>query len=695
MSDSGVVGATLRDEMRRILGSLAAHVDRQRRRGRTPAVDALGGLVIEEGEAEGLIADVAASLSEESTRAVTIAGIKSGSLRIDHAGGMQSPLWRAREAFELTPAEYDALILALAVEVDGRFARLVAFLNDHGGRTRPTLGLAVTLSGSGAMESPVALAERPMVRDGLIELDAEGPLSGQTLRVPRDLLARLTEDAPAVADLPGVRVHARDPRGLDALVLEPGVYSRLARWSATARSVAAPVLVIAGAPGAGRATAARAALSAAGLPAIEVRVAAELIAERLLVARREARWHAAGIVVRIDGDVRELEAAAIWRELAGVSAPVAVVASPVAAAVLAAWAPAEPMTVAIAAPDLDGRARVWAALTPAGALSAGELDQLASRFEFSPRMIARAIQRATAHRGNDRDAAAVPSYADIMRACRELGSAGMGSIAQRMALPYGRGDLVLPAQLLIELDLALAWVLHKRTVFGTWGFGKRLALGRGLTALFTGPPGTGKTMTAQVLAHELSLELYRVDLSQVMSKYIGETEKNLARLFEEARSSGAVLFFDEADAIFGKRSQVKDAHDRYANIEIGYLLQRMEEHEGAAILATNRRGDLDDAFIRRFHFILEFPMPTRDERLRLWRGMLPREADVEPELDLETLADEQELSGGEIRNCVLAAAYLAAAEGRPIGNPHLRRGLVRELRKSGKMLVDRGRRSGA
>jgi SpoVK/Ycf46/Vps4 family AAA+-type ATPase len=226
-------------------------------------------------------------------------------------------------------------------------------------------------------------------------------------------------------------------------------------------------------------------------------------------------------------------------------------------------------------------------------------------------------------------------------------------------------------------------------VLDEWGFGRRVALGRGLTALFSGPPGTGKTMAAQVLARELGLDLYRVDLSRVMSKWIGETEKHLARLFDEAQASGAVLFFDEADALFGKRSEVKDAHDRYANVEIGYLLQRMEGYEGVTLLATNRKADLDEAFVRRFHFLLNFPPPDAAMRRRIWEGMFPAAAERDPSLDLARLARDFEVTGGEIKNVALAAAFLAAGEDRPIGMPHLARALARELRKEGKLVDER------
>lgn len=207
--------------------------------------------------------------------------------------------------------------------------------------------------------------------------------------------------------------------------------------------------------------------------------------------------------------------------------------------------------------------------------------------------------------------------------------------------------------------------------------------------LFSGQPGTGKTMAAQVLARELLLDLYRVDLSRVVNKYIGETEKNLGCLFDEAQAAGAILFFDEADALFGKRSEVKDAHDRYANLEVGYLLQRMEEHEGVTILASNRAGDMDEAFTRRFHFSIDFPMPDEVHRLKIWAGMFPAEVLQDGDIDLAALAKSFETSGGEIKNAALSAAFMAAGERKAISTSYLKQAVKREFQKSGKVLITR------
>ncbi len=226
---------------------------------------------------------------------------------------------------------------------------------------------------------------------------------------------------------------------------------------------------------------------------------------------------------------------------------------------------------------------------------------------------------------------------------------------------------------------------YRQVVYATWGFDQRLTLGKGLNTLFCGSSGTGKTMAAGILAGELGLDLYKIDLSIVVSKYIGETEKQLSQVFREARSSNAILFFDEADALFGKRSEVKDAHDRYANVEVAYLLQKMEEYEGIVILATNFRKNMDDAFTRRMHHIVEFPFPDAEYRERIWKGIIPAGAPLAGDVDFGFLARQFELAGGNIRNVAVAAAFLAAEEGCPICMEHFIVATARELQKTGKL----------
>jgi len=253
----------------------------------------------------------------------------------------------------------------------------------------------------------------------------------------------------------------------------------------------------------------------------------------------------------------------------------------------------------------------------------------------------------------------------VWLACRHFVGRELGGIATRIAPSAGWDDIVLPDHQYALLREVAGQVRHRATVYEEWGFGAKLSRGRGISALFTGPPGTGKTMAAEIIAADLDLDLYRIDLASVVSKYIGETEKNLRRVFDAAEEGGAILFFDEADALFGKRTEVKDSHDRHANVEINYLLQRMEEYAGLAVLATNRKSDLDPAFLRRIRFLVAFPFPSVADRQRIWQTVFPPDL-PRGELDHEALA-RLDLAGGNIKNVAVNAAFRAAAAGEPLG----------------------------
>jgi len=264
----------------------------------------------------------------------------------------------------------------------------------------------------------------------------------------------------------------------------------------------------------------------------------------------------------------------------------------------------------------------------------------------------------------------------------------LSALARKVTPRYAWTDIVLPPDRTQQLREIASSVKHRPRVYGDWGFDRKLAMGKGLVALFSGPSGTGKTMAADIIAGELGLDLYKVDLASLVSKYIGETEKNLSRIFDEAGTSNAILFFDEADSMFGKRSEVRDSHDRYANLETSYLLQRVEEYEGVVILATNFRKNMDDAFVRRLHFMIDFPFPGERERLRIWQGVWPRETPRHDSLDLEQVARRVEVAGGSIRNIALAAAFLAADEEGVVTMQHVLRATRREYQKMGKVLSD-------
>jgi len=333
--------------------------------------------------------------------------------------------------------------------------------------------------------------------------------------------------------------------------------------------------------------------------------------------------------------------------------------------------------VAVSRPTRVEQQGLWyAALASRSHEVNGEVDAIVQQFDFGPAAIGQVVDRA----GQRVDGGITGR--DLWRACREQTGSYLDELARRIVPCYGWDDIVVTDDVRAQLQELASQVAHRGQVYERWGFGARLSRGRGITALFAGPSGTGKTMAAEILAAHLELDLYRIDLSGVVSKYIGETEKNLCRVFDAAQRCGAILFFDEADALFGTRTEAKDSHDRYANIEVNYLLQRMEDYAGLAVLATNRRNALDGAFLRRLRFVIEFAFPGPEDRRRIWEGVFPPEATLSG-VDYSYLS-KLELTGGNIRSIAVNAAFLAAAEGGPIGMTHLARAAGREYTKLSK-----------
>jgi AAA+ superfamily predicted ATPase len=330
----------------------------------------------------------------------------------------------------------------------------------------------------------------------------------------------------------------------------------------------------------------------------------------------------------------------------------------------------------VAKPDAADARQLWQAeLGPIWVSLNGQVDSVVSQFNLS----LEGIRSAGAQVRREISTEETGAGDTLWRACRSQARPRLEGLAELIE-PYGGwDDLVLPVA---QLDTLRGIALHLRqrsTVYEEWGFGRQSARGLGFSTLFAGESGTGKTMAAEVLAGELCLDLYRIDLSQVVSKYIGETEKNLGRVFDAAEGGGTILLFDEADALFGKRSEVKDSHDRYANIEVSYLLQRMETYRGLAVLTTNNRGALDQAFLRRLRFVVQFPFPDESQREQIWRHIFPPDVPM-GQLDFSRLA-RLNLTGGNIRNIALNAAFLAADAGRPVDTSHVARAARTEYAK--------------
>jgi AAA+ superfamily predicted ATPase len=601
--------------------------------------------------------------------------------------------------------DLDVVIIALAPELDLRYERLYSYLQDDVTRRRPTVDLALNLLCRTAAEKIEwrrrFLPEAPLLRHGLIELVADPaqgaspPLLAHYLRLDGQILRRMLGqdglDAPLASFcelvLPYASAVAADASSATA--------SALAALAASARAAARPLLLhFHGPAGTGRRRTAEAlaASLAAPLLAVDLNLAlarTEPWGRTFAALFRQARLDGALLyfdgVDALEGEERRRERRELLRMASAEGGMVAILAGQRTPGRDTAGAVAISFDVG----RFEGRRAQWQkALAAAGiTIERGEIDALAGRFRLTADQIddavvaarGRALWRGALAVGPD----AAPGSADLFAAARAQSGHELLGLARPIEPKHSWADIVLPSDQLARLHEICVRATLRHIVYDRWGFDKKLSTGRGLSALFSGPSGTGKTMAAEIIAGELGLDLYKIDVSQIVSKYIGETEKNLDRIFQAAETANAILFFDEADALFGKRSEVKDAHDRYANIEVGYLLQKMDEYEGIAILATNLRQNMDDAFIRRLHIVVEFPFPGEDDRRRIWSVIFPPEAPLAPEVDFNRLAREVRLSGGKIRNIAVSAAFQAASANGVIGMSELLEAARREYEKSG------------
>ncbi len=571
--------------------------------------------------------------------------------------------------FRLDDDAVDVLLLALAPDVDPAYPQIYAYLNDDVRRRWPTVDLARRLFGEAA--EPALGADGPLFRPALMLPQApqeRAPLPLAEFAANPVLCARLF--GATIAGRRGLALERADGDG------DPGPLARLQSAIAAGE---APFVAMTGAHPDDRAAAVAALARRLGRSVERVTAAedpepAALIRDGLLGARL------ADALLLIEADAAALSAMA--PALRDAAAPV-FLSTPQGAAWRAPLAGLPMVEVHFVAPDRAARQGLWAtALRRAGLLTdSAALAEAAQRFRLSARQIETASASLRFGLGlKPGERASVGADALIASARRQAG-VELGGLAQRTTAANGWRDLVLPPASLSQLRRLGGAIRHRERVFAEWGFGG----GPGVTALFSGSPGTGKSMSAAVLAREAGLDLWRIDLSAVVSKYIGETEKHLDRVFALARDGNAILFFDEADALFGKRSEVKDAHDRYANIEVAFLLQRLEAFDGVVILASNLAGNVDPAFSRRMHFVIEFPLPEPGLRERLWRAALPKRAPLAEDVDLAFLARQFALAGGDVRVAALDAAFAAAADEGPIDMARLCRAVSRQLLKKGKV----------
>jgi hypothetical protein len=606
--------------------------------------------------------------------------------------------------YELSPFEQDALMICLAPDADLRYERLYGYLQDDATRRRPTVDLVLRLLCESFEERTAHRAllgpGSRLVTSGLLSLADEStrgaPLLARALRVDERVAEFLLGSDEMDSRLASIAQLYRG--GLATTTPLPADTQErlltLLRTGPVPEAVTrGPVLYLQGAIGMGKSAILRALCVLAERPLLLVDVPALLAdphsAEALPLAAREAELQ--GAVLGLDAI--DLLLASTPDRVSQQDQLREVLRTRQGPTVLlgalrwepAAWAPeSTALHVELPQPSPRARANQWLRHVNEEEISESEVTELAERYHLDDAALAAVAASA---RGRAAwEGRARPTYDDLRAAARAIATPPLEGLANRVEPRYAWDDIVLPSDGMTQLRDVCARARFQTTVLGRWGYGRKHVRRGGTTALFAGPPGTGKTMAAEIVSGDLGLDLYRIELSAVVSKYIGETEKNLEQIFHVADQGDAVLLFDEADAIFGKRSEVRDAHDRYANLEVSYLLQRLERYAGLAILTTNMRANIDEAFLRRLDCVIEFPVPEEPERLGIWRLALPAEAPVGADVDLAFLARKYKLAGGHIRNIALGAAFLAAAAGDSITMKYLVRATRREYQKLGKLV---------
>lgn len=631
------------------------------------------GLVISLEEAENAFSPRAFSLSEQGEQRVAEiwAEISESSAQSEE-NGVFLPLDRICRAFGFGMLERFTIALAALPLINPEYERSFGYICDNVRSTAPTVGLALELFAHGDSSRLGALSEK------LLKYVFQ-PFDGNPLRTPltfrpyfRKLLAcgQFQESGFMSTVYPAA----------------PGMVCYEPQLSLMEHAVTLPgerIICVCGENGSGRKFLVRqlgaklrravlfvdtARFAASDRDSAETDIVCELLMKQCLVC-------VTGITEDTDSSLSAELIKALFRAAKTVF--------------LCAHSPADipeteqpQLCVRLEELSRDVRRRLWLDTGVCGE----ELAQTAAnKFRFDPARItgsARRLREEMSARGMEK-----PTEELLDEVCSRTAENAFGGKASLISSRFTLDDLILPQEEKQQIREACARIKYRHIVYDRWNFESRLAYGKGLTMLFAGPPGTGKTMAATIVARELGLPAYRVDISQVMSKYIGETEKSLGEIFSAAEKCGAILFFDETDALFGKRSEIKDSHDKYANVETSFLLQRLESFDGIVLMATNLIQNIDEAFIRRISCVVNFPLPDAEQRLALWHSMFPEEMPRDPGIDFEYLAEQFELSGAAIKNAVMSAAFLAAEEGSAVNMAHILRAVKQQLSKQGKVLL--------
>jgi hypothetical protein len=622
------------------------------------------------------------------------------------AEGVELRLKALRETFELDEFEWWALIVCMAPTLDLRYERIYGYLQDDVTRILPGVDLLLTL---------LTPEDGPARLDRLPHFETYAPLRkfrlllpvGEQTQKPENRLRQTFRAAPGIVDwLLGIYAPESALGDWAEIILPPdeetqrdqaaSVFERDGMPSPRILDTVSPLLCLHGSDSLQQELVAMQSAATLGEILLKARLApGEEIAaalEKLAAAARDARMLDALLFIQNADTLVDSEGAllpAAFEQLRLLEKPVLLASrNPLK---LSGDMPGNDyplMLVPLGTLSSQERTDLWTTMLGNArneSITEADLRVLAGQFALSSGQIIAAASSAMSQAIQE---GRPLQTSDLFSAARFHSGHHLAELTQKMEPRYSWNDLVLPETQIEMLRELVNMVQTRPLVLDEWGLGRKLTAGQGVSALFSGPPGTGKTLAAQIMAHQLGIDLYRIDLSTVVSKYIGETEKNLERIFTDAAQSNAILFFDEADTIFGKRSEVKDAHDRYANIEVGYLLQRMESYSGVSILATNLRANLDEAFTRRLQFIINFPFPDEKYRLKIWEVLMPPDMPRAEDLDLKVMAERFKLAGGSIRNILVSAAFLAASNGGKVEMSHLMHGARRELQKMGKLLTE-------
>jgi len=621
--------------------------------------------------------------------------------------GIKLRLDKLQKLFQLSDFDIDTLLLAALPEIDLKYQRIFAYMQDDITQKNPTVNLVLEVLSKSFSENlkmrNAFSTNAPLIKHQFIQLhdgrsSVPASLLSKSIKIDERILQYLLEKDEIDSRLQSFSQLVRPEIRLDEIILPDEAKDLIAML--IAQRPQSLVCHLHGESGSGKKSTAEAICSELGIPMLYIDLNRMLLKEAAvetlfpLILREGMVQNAALYIDSYDilmtGDNgNKLNADDLLSGLKKYPQLVFVASNKE-------WRPKETwqdssfISIELPIPSYALRQKLWEKYWDKNTPLEKDVDlnNFASKFRLTGGQIRNVAINARNMARMREPGHQIVTAQDLSLFCRNESREVLHELARKIQPKYSWQDIVLPPDLFEQLQEIYNYIKQYYKVYSDWGFEKKLTLGKGLNALFSGPSGTGKTMAAEIIAHELQLDLYKIDLSTVVSKYIGETEKNLSLIFKEGQASNAILFFDEADAIFGKRSEVKDAHDRYANIEIAYLLQKMDEYEGMVVLATNLRKNIDEAFSRRMHFTLEFPIPDEDDRKRIWQNIFPAEAPLDTDIDFNFLSRQFQITGGNIKNIALGAAFLAAQNGNEINMNNIIKAIKREYQKMGKLCTE-------